>query len=101
MKEEGGKEDDISESFVQFSTLVLIIHEIIIGFWRWDLWVTLYCTFRHYDPRQIASLLYHTIRKVKFLFKTSILTKSQHFHEFFTQNFFFDDFSREIKVANR
>ena len=102
MKEEGGKEDDISESFVQFSTLVLIIHEIIIGFWRWDLWVTLYCTFRHYDPRQIASLLYHTIRKVKFLFKTSILTKSQHFHEFFTQIFFFfDDFSREIKVANR
>ena len=88
MKEEGGKEDDISESFVQFSTLVLIIHEIIIGFWRWDLWVTLYCTFRHYDPRQIASLLYHTIRKVKFLFKTSILTKSQHFHEFFTQIFF-------------
>ena len=33
----------------------------------------------------------HTIRKVKFLSKNSILTKPQHFHEFFTQ-FFFDNF---------
>ena len=38
----------------------------------------------------------HTIRKVKFLSKNSILT---HFHEFFTQNYF-DNFSREIKVVN-
>ena len=38
----------------------------------------------------------HTIRKVKFLSKNSILTKSEHFHEFFVQNFF-DNFSREIK----
>ena len=30
----------------------------------------------------------HTIRKVKFLSNYSILTKPQHFHEFFTQNFF-------------
>ena len=30
---------------------------------------------------------YHTILKVKFLCKNSILTKPQHFHEFFTQNF--------------
>ena len=30
----------------------------------------------------------HTIRKVKFLSKNSILTKTQHFHEFFTKNFF-------------
>ena len=30
----------------------------------------------------------HTIRKVKFLSKNSILTKPQHFHEFFTQIFF-------------
>ena len=29
-------------------------------------------------------LYYHTIRKVKFLSKNSILTKPQHFHEFFT-----------------
>ena len=41
----------------------------------------------------------HTIRKVKFLSKNSILTKPQHFHEFFTQ-IFFDNFSREIKVVN-
>ena len=39
------------------------------------------------------------IRKVKFLSKNSILTKLQHFHEFFTQ-IFFDNFSREIKVVN-
>ena len=42
----------------------------------------------------------HTIRKVKFLSKNSVLTKPQHFHEFFTQ-IFFDNFSREIKVVNR
>ena len=40
----------------------------------------------------------HTILKVKFLSKNSILTKTQHFHEFFTQ-IFFDNFSREIKVT--
>ena len=45
------------------------------------------------------SLIKHTIRKVKFLHKNSILTKPQHFHEFFTQ-IFFDNFSREIKVVN-
>ena len=39
----------------------------------------------------------HTLRKVKFLSKNSILTNPQHFHEFFTQ-IFFDNFSREIKV---
>ena len=43
--------------------------------------------------------LRHTIRKVKFLSKNSILTKPQHFHEFFNPNFF-DNFSREIKVVN-
>ena len=41
----------------------------------------------------------HTILKFKFLSKNSILTKPQHFHEFFTQ-IFFDNFSREIKVVN-
>ena len=41
----------------------------------------------------------HTIRKVKFLSKNSILTQPQHFQEFFTPNFF-DNFSREIKVVN-
>ena len=41
----------------------------------------------------------HAIRKVKFLSKNLILTKPQHFHEFFTQ-IFFDHFSREIKVVN-
>ena len=44
-------------------------------------------------------LIRHTIRKVKFLSKNSILTKPQHFHEFFTQ-IFFDNFSREIEVVN-
>ena len=34
----------------------------------------------------------HTIRKVKFLSKNSILTKPQHFHEFFT-HFFLTIFS--------
>ena len=44
-------------------------------------------------------IIFHTIGKVKFLSKNSILTKLQHFHEFFTkQNF--DNFSREIKVVN-
>ena len=61
---EGGKEDDISESFVQFSTLVLIIHEIIIGFWRWDLWVTLYCTFRHYAIQDRLHLLRESYHKI-------------------------------------
>ena len=42
----------------------------------------------------------HTVRKVKFLSKNSILTNPQHFHEFFTQNFF-HNFSREIKVVNK
>ena len=41
----------------------------------------------------------HTIRKVNFFSKNSILTKPQHFHEFFTQ-IVFDHFSREIKVVN-
>ena len=41
----------------------------------------------------------HTIRKVKFLSKNSILTKPQHFYGFFIPNFF-DNFSREIKVVN-
>ena len=36
----------------------------------------------------------HTILKVKFLFKNSILTKPQRFHNFF------DNFSRELKVVN-
>ena len=35
----------------------------------------------------INNTLYHTIRKVKFLSKNSILTKPQHFHKFFTQIF--------------
>ena len=35
----------------------------------------------------------HTILKVKFVFKNLILTKSQHFHEFFIQKFFGQFFS--------
>ena len=38
----------------------------------------------------------HTILKVKLLSKNSILTRTQHFHEFFTQKN--RQFSREIKV---
>ena len=41
----------------------------------------------------------HTIIKVNFLSRNSILTKPQQFHEFFTK-IFFDNFSREIKVVN-
>ena len=41
----------------------------------------------------------HTIRKVNFLSKNSILTKPHYFHEFFTQ-IFFNNFSREINVVN-
>ena len=35
----------------------------------------------------------HTIRKVRFLSRNSILTKPQHFHELFTQIFFWQFFS--------
>ena len=41
---------------------------------------------------------FHTIRKVKFLSKNSILTKPQHFHKFFTKKIF-DNFSRESKLS--
>ena len=41
----------------------------------------------------LSFLLFHTIQKVKFLSKKSILTKPQHFHEFFTQFFFWQFFS--------
>merc|ERR1712049_56959 len=41
----------------------------------------------------------HTIRKVKFLSKNSILTKPQHFHEFFTQNFFLTIFLVKSKLS--
>ena len=47
----------------------------------------------------ISPAFAHTIRKVKFLSKNSILTKPQHFHEFSIQ-IFFDNVSREIKVVN-
>ena len=76
------------------------------------LYILVFCTF-FYDWRQMGNLrafirpgtletffhLSHTIRKVKFLSKNSILTKPQHFYEFFAQ-IFFDNFSREIKVVN-
>ena len=41
----------------------------------------------------------HTIRKVKFLYKNSILTKTPTFSRVF-HPIFFDNFSREIKVVN-
>ena len=41
----------------------------------------------------------HTIRKVKFMSKNSILTKPQYFYEFFTKNLF-DNFSRKIKAVS-
>ena len=40
----------------------------------------------------------HTIRKVKILSKNSILTKLQHFHEFFTQ-ILFDNFLVKSKLS--
>ena len=56
---------------------------------------------RKIDEREIAkksrktrkTLGNHTIRKVKFLSKISILTIPQHFHEFFTPIFFGQIFS--------
>ena len=39
----------------------------------------------------------HTIRKVKFVSKNSILTKPQRFHEFFTQ-YFLDNFSHKLML---
>ena len=51
------------------------------------------------NPRIVAPFETHTVWKVKFLSKKPILTKPQHFHEFFTKNCF-DNFSREIKVVN-
>ena len=44
----------------------------------------------------ILCTVWHTIRKVKFVSKNSILTIPQHFHEFFTHKN--RQFSREIKV---
>ena len=41
----------------------------------------------------------HTIRKVKFLSKNSILTKPQHFHEFSTPNFFVTTFLVKSKLS--
>ena len=49
--------------------------------------------------QNLCLVAHHTIRKVKCLSKDSILTKPQHFHEFFTKKFF-DNFSREIKVVH-
>ena len=51
------------------------------------------------EGKQSFTNFFHTIRKVKFLSKNSILTKLQHFHEFLIQ-IFFGNFSREIKVVN-
>ena len=47
-------------------------------------WLSL---LRYFKRLMIIDALIHTIRKVKFLSKYSILTKPQHFHEFFTQIF--------------
>ena len=41
----------------------------------------------------------HIIRKVKFLSENSILTKPQHFHEFFTQIFFLTIFLVKSKLS--
>ena len=48
-----------------------------------------------FSLRPVFSLFWiiHTIWKVKFLSKNSIVTKPQHFHEFFTQIFFWQFFS--------
>ena len=48
------------------------------------------------DSKKVHFTLFE---KSKFCPKNSILTKPQHFHEFFTQ-ISFDNFSREIKVVN-
>ena len=57
--------------------------------------------FRQCEKFQVIflSAVLHTIRKVKFLSKNSIMTKPQHFHGVFTQ-IFFDNFSRLFKVVN-
>ena len=43
----------------------------------------------------------HTIRKVKFLSKNSILTKLQHFHKFFTQIFFEWKTHENVEVVSK
>ena len=48
------------------------------------------CSYLYFGKvNNIAILGLHPIQKVKFLSKNSILTKPQHFHEFFTRIFFF------------
>ena len=65
-----------------------------------QLWSSLCLVREEEKSREDIESLEHTIRKVKFLSKNSILTKNPTFsREFFTQNFF-DNFSREIKVVN-
>ena len=97
---------------------LIFVQKLYVQLYFW-----IFCAKNH------TILVLHTIRKVKFLSKNSILTKPQHFHEFFTQFFltiflvksklsttkkcksptfsqvfhqffFFDNFSREIKVVN-
>ena len=54
----------------------------------------------HWGQDEFVHQGMYTIRKVNFLSKNSILTKTQTFHEFFLHKIFFDNFSREIKVVN-
>ena len=73
--------------------IFLVCYDFFLDF-SWD-----NINFFFYKISRFGSVCNHTIRKVNYLSKNSILTKPQHFHEFFTQNFF-DNFSREIKVVN-
>ena len=48
----------------------------------------LHCNYTRCLKFLEKSHFFHTILKVKFLSKNSILTKPQHFYEIFAQNFF-------------
>ena len=80
---------------ILFVTIIVIAVIIVIT----AIILTIVFTLPDPEPYSRGTNTLHTIRKVKFLSKNSILTKPQHFHEFF-KKFFFDNFSREIKVVN-
>ena len=72
---------------------ILFVSQEILNLRDLEFFLKLFSTFRLQMPYlkaakfQTAAMYAHTIRKVKFLSKNSILTKPQHFHEFLTQKF--------------
>ena len=66
---------------------------------------SVYCTLSHYSKSQIFVIKFNfdktlqLSREIKVVNNYLKSANPQHFHEFFTQNFF-DNFSREVKVVN-